>query len=274
VPATPHPFDQIVTQREDQIRLAAAALWYATDEYHHLKVAYYLEFLDALAERVARHQADTPDKQIAALRLEIVENEGFAGNRSDYHNPQNSYLNRVIDRRTGIPVSLSALWLDVAARLGWPFAGLNMPGHFLICVSGSGDDIIVDPFNDGAVLTRAECGHMGLALFGSDFRLRPEHLAHVGTRDILRRMLGNLHSIYLVRRDWPRCTKVLRRLFALRPTDTEIAAELAQLLATAGELAEGLAILHSTLNAEMPDDRRQFIRQQIDILHHRIAQNN
>ncbi|UCG32505.1 MAG: hypothetical protein JSU68_12670 [Phycisphaerales bacterium] len=272
--AAPHPFDQIVTQPEDRIRLAAAALWYATDEYPDLKVAYYLEFLDALAARVAAHRAATPQERIEALRLEIVENEGFAGNRTDYHNPQNSYLNRVIDRKAGIPVSLSAIWLDVAARLGWPFAGLNMPGHFLICAPGSGEDIIIDPFNDGAVLSRAECSHMGLALFGSDFRLQPEHLAHVGTRDILRRMLGNLHSIYLVRRDWPRCTNILRRMFALRPVDPEIAAELAQLLATAGELAEALAILHSVLKAELPDDKRRFIRQQIDILHHRIAQNN
>jgi regulator of sirC expression with transglutaminase-like and TPR domain len=274
VPPTPHPFDQIITQPEDQIRLAAAALWYAADEYPDVKVAYYLEFLDALATRVARHKAATPHEQIDALRLEIVEHEGFAGNRTDYHNPQNSYLNRVIDRRTGIPVSLSAIWLDVAARLGWPFAGLNMPGHFLICATGSGEDIIVDPFNDGAVLSKAECGHMALALFGSDFRLQPEHLAHVGTRDVLRRMLGNLHSIYLVRRDWPRCTSVLRRMFALRPTDHEIAAELAQLLAVAGELAEALAILHGLLNTELPDDRRQFIHRQIDILHHRIAQTN
>ena len=259
---------------EKQIRLAAAALWFATDEYPHLKVAYYLELLEAMARRVKKHRVSGPEDQVQALRAEIVDQQGFIGNRRDYHHPDNSYLNRVIERRTGMPISLSVIWLDLAAQLGWPFAGLNMPGHFLICASGKPEDIIIDPFNAGATLSPSECGHMALAVFGPNFKLQPEHLAPVGTKDILFRMLGNLRGTYLLKRDWSRCTKVLRRMFAIRPTDPQLAAELAQLLAASGRLATGLAVLHAVLKAELPDEQREFLRQQLDILHHRIAQTN
>ena len=269
-----HPFDRVVSLPESQIRLAAAALWYAIDQYPHLKVARYLQTLDAMADRAAKHRPLTPQDQVEALRSEIVESQGISGRRRDYHNPDNSYLNRVMERKTGIPVSLSVIWLDLAARLGWPFAGMNMPGHFLIRATGGPEDIIIDPFNGGATLSQAECGHLALAMFGPSFKLQPEHLASVGTKDILLRMLDNLRSIYLVRRDRPRCIQVLRRMFALRPTDPQIAAELAQMLASAGQLAAGLAVLHAVLNAELSQDQQAFVRQQLDILHHRIAQAN
>jgi regulator of sirC expression with transglutaminase-like and TPR domain len=276
VSAASNPFDTLVAMPDDRIRLAAAALWFAADEYPDLKVAYYLRFLDCLAERVRAQKPSSPRERLEALRAEIVENQGFSGNREDYHNPENSYLNRVIQRRTGIPVSLAVLWLDLADRLGWNFAGLNMPGHFLICAVGNerDEDIIVDPFNGGAVLTPPECEHLAAAMFGPAFKLRPEHLARVGPKDILFRMLGNLRGIYLLRHDWIRCSRVLRRMLAVRPADPQVAAELAQMFATLGDFDKAVTVMHAALSLDHTGEQAAFLRRQLGILHRRIAQAN
>ena len=269
-----HTFDALVRLPEDQVRLAAAALWYATDEYPHLKVAHYLGQLDQFAARVDRANARTPEDRIEALRAVLVDELGFCGDRNDYENPENSYLNRVIVRRRGIPVTLSAVWLDVAGRLGWRLHGVNMPGHFLISMTTSEGEVYIDPFHDGRELRETDCRQMATEMFGPEFAWHERHLERIGGREMLLRMLSNLHSLYLLRQDWRRTARVLERMLALRPTDPHLAVELAQLLMTLGESGKALGLLNLMAQQSLPDAQREFLDRQLHILHTRMAQNN
>ncbi len=269
-----HPFDEIVQLPDERIRLASAALLFARDEYPDLKLPHYVGLLDTSVHRLARTGARAPEDQIDALRDEIVEHLGLTGNRDDYQNHENSYLNRVLDRRSGIPVTLSAVWLDVAGCLGWPFVGVNMPGHFLIAVAVPGRELYVDPFHDGECLCLDAVRRRAYDMFGPGFELEPAHLAPVGVRQILFRMLGNLRSCYVAAQDWPRAARVLQRMHALRPGDVAVAGELAQALARTGQCGAALAILHNLLRANLPDKHEKFVGRQMQALLGYIARQN
>ena len=269
-----HPFDELMQLPEDRIRLAAAALWYARDAYPDLKVPQYMHMLNAAATRVDKSGARSADDQVEALRREIVDHLGFHGDRDNYRNPENSYLNRVIERRAGIPVTLAALWLDAAEQLGWPLAGVNLPGHFLLCVTVPGQELYVDPYNEGRVMSLDDVARLCQNLFGTGFALRPAHLAPVGTKRILLRMLSNLRAYYLGHQDWRRAARVLERMLALRPQEVRVAAELAQVLAHTGEPSRALAIVHRLLSSDLPADEEEFMRHQLEALHRFLAEQN
>jgi len=242
-----HPFDEVVKQSEDQVRLAHAALLWARDEYTDMAPKKYLDRLNALADRVDSAQASTGAERVEALREALVVDASYRGNYEDYANPANSYLNRVIDTRRGNPVSLGVIWLDVAAQLEWPVFGLSMPGHFLIRYEGVADEVIVDPFNGGRVLSENDCTQMYAAMFGADATPDPEHLERLGNYGILARMLGNQYVLYAHAADWPRTYRVLRRLVAVQPRDALVYAELGRVLMHLGEYKEAATVLSDAL---------------------------
>ena len=129
-------FREMVSRPPEQIDLAAAALLIALDEYPALNVSGYLERIDALAERTSSRllfdAAERPMEAIEAINHQLFEIEGFGGNQEDYYDPRNSFLNDVIDRKTGIPITLSLLYMEVASRVGLKLEGVGMPGHFIV----------------------------------------------------------------------------------------------------------------------------------------------
>ena len=199
--------------------LAEAALAIAAEEYPDLDPAACLAELDrlgALAVRrapVARRAATT----LRAVREVLFEDEGFRGNEKSYYDPRNSYLNEVLDRRLGIPITLSLVFLEVARRAGLELAGVGFPGHFLVKLAPeAGPEIFIDPYNAGELLTAEEC----VARFknvsqGRDFD--PRFLQAVSPRQILGRMLHNLKKIYVEQGDDVRAYWVIDRLLILAP---------------------------------------------------------
>lgn len=222
-----HPFDLLMQKPEADIRLAEAALLFAADHCPTIDPGHWLERLDGLARRVERIEVVSPADQVAALRTVLVEEEGFAANNTDYYDPRNSLLNEVIERRMGIPITLSVIWLDIARQLRWPFAGVGLPGHFIIKRTTPHGDILIDPFGGGQILTKAGCQRIVSQLLGQHVELEDEAFTPVGTKATLMRMLNNLRAVLSQNEAWSQTACVLARMLAIDPDSEEIRREIA-----------------------------------------------
>ncbi len=207
----------------DPVPLDEAALAIAEEEYPRLDSEEVLFRLDALAERV-RGRAPAPGRSastLRALRQVLFDEEGLKGNDADYGDPRNSFLNEVLERRLGIPISLCVVTMEVARRIGLPLQGVGFPGHFLAkYVAPTGTEIFVDAFNGGEMLSADECVARYRARTGGR-DLDRRHLAAVAPRQILSRMLQNLKRLYLERKDDVRSYWVLDRILLLAPSQLE-----------------------------------------------------
>ncbi len=168
--------------------------------YPALRFAEYQQKLDELAEKVRRkiRWLRKPESRLAAMNAVLFDDEKFQGNWGDYFDPQNSYLNAVLDRKVGIPISLSVLVLLIAKRAKIPLKGVGIPGHFMVKYQDDQREIYLDPFNGGRMLTRPECVQF---ILEAGFPYQKEFLEPVSSRDILGRMLRNLILIYLDRHE-------------------------------------------------------------------------
>jgi len=210
-------FLRIARLPDERIDLAEAALWVAAEQYEGLDVPAYLARLAEFAERARPSvcTASTLEQRIAALNRFLYDEQSFRGNRSDYYDARNSFLNEVIDRRTGIPITLAVVYLAVAARLGLPVHGVGFPGHFLVKCAAP-DEILIDPF-EGKLLTRAECEARWLATLGADTPFDARSLEPAPARQTLARLIGNLKQIFLAQQDWPRALACVERILVLAP---------------------------------------------------------
>jgi regulator of sirC expression with transglutaminase-like and TPR domain len=157
------------------------------------------------------------DAAAAAVGTVLFGEDGFRGNAGDYYDPRNSFLNDVLERRLGIPITLSVIYVEVAARAGLTARGVGFPGHFLVRAEKDGAHCLLDPFNGGAPLGGDDCEALLRRMHGASARLDPAHLRPVGTRQIVTRMLANLKGIYTALGDWPRALRTLDRLLLVCP---------------------------------------------------------
>ena len=151
----------------------------------------------------------------------LFEDVGLRGNQDDYYDPRNSYLNEVIDRRLGLPITLSAIFMEVAERVGLDAEGIGLPGHFLVAVRDGGMRHFLDPFHGGAWLTREDLDDLVGAAGGGHRRLLREWLAPMPPDAILARMLFNLRGVYVQNEDWRQALAVVERLRILQPASPE-----------------------------------------------------
>jgi len=191
----------------------------ALPEYPELDCTDYLRRIDNLALEVTERRGDNPDafRSIAALNWVLFSQHGFHGNREAYFEADNSFLNRVIERKTGIPISLSVLYMEVAQRVGLSFLGVGFPGHFLVKTSIDDNEVVFDPFNGGEIKTREDLDRMLREMYGGKVGLRAEFLAPVSKKQILQRMLANLKAIHANANEWVKTLGVLDRLLILDP---------------------------------------------------------
>lgn len=163
--------------------------------YPEINVEAYRALVDSYAAELReRIDFDEGAKEIlATINNYLFDELGFAGNEENYYDPENSYLNRVLDRRTGNPINLSLLYLLIARRLKLPLAGIGLPGHFICRYQSSSDEVYVDPFNRGRFLTKADCVHY---LVAGQHGLEEDYLSPVSARRLLTRICSNLHQIY------------------------------------------------------------------------------
>ncbi|NEP33642.1 MULTISPECIES: SirB1 family protein [unclassified Moorena] len=208
-----------INQPDDQIHLARAALYIAEEEYPDLAIDDYLNALDVMASEVEERLPEQryPLRVIKTLNQYFYDDLGYSGNSSDYYDPRNSFLNQVMDRRTGIPISLSVVYLEVARRLDFPMVGIGMPGHFLIRPEFEQVGIFVDAFDGGEILFEQDCEERLTQIYGHPVTLQPSFLAPVSNRQLLARMLMNLKLIYLNGQDLPRALAAVERMLLLFP---------------------------------------------------------
>ncbi len=179
---------------DDQIDLGAVALEIARIAYPALEPAPYLRRLDEMAALVEYQRSD-PLSVIEALNECLFARLGFHGNRDDYYDPRNSFLNDVLDRRTGIPITLSLVYMEVARRIDLPLVGVGFPGHFMVKHPGD-PEIVVDCFSGGQIMLQPDCEERLQTVYGRPVALDPAFLNAVTKKQIIIRMLNNLKVIY------------------------------------------------------------------------------
>ncbi|MGB6554219.1 MAG: tetratricopeptide repeat protein [Candidatus Binataceae bacterium] len=211
----------------EPVPLARGALLIAKEEYPALDVDHYLERIAALAreaEPIVHAGSDTVER-IQLLSHFLFEQKGFQGNRDEYSDPRNSFLNDVLERRKGIPITLSVIYLEIGRRLGLNLYGISFPTHFLVKAVDERGELVIDPFYDGAILSLEDIRARLAENFGQPVELHPAMLRPIGARATLARMLVNLKIIYLAASDWSRALSALDRILLLDPRSVEALAE-------------------------------------------------
>ncbi|HEY2407645.1 MAG TPA: transglutaminase-like domain-containing protein [Polyangiaceae bacterium] len=243
-------FKSYAAQTDDQLDLLTGALLIARDAHPELDIAEQTRRLDALAEPLARRGVNElpAPLQARALADHLCVRSGFRGNREDYYDPRNSFLCDVIERKVGIPISLSIVFVEVAKRVGINARGVSFPGHFLVRVDREQEAVIIDPFSDGSLLVEADLREL-LRRIGGKLVLRDEMLAATPVRHILGRMLMNLRGIYAERAAYPSLLLVLDRLIDLLPDATDELRDRGYLCAKLGAPAAAIADLNCYLSA-------------------------
>jgi len=220
-------FAELVSREDDRIELARACLQIAEDAYPGLDVDGYVGEIDRHAKRLrARLALDAlMEDRVIALNEFLFDEMGFSGNTDDYYDPRNSYLNEVIDRRTGIPITLAVLYMEIGRRIGLPFAGVSFPGHFLVRMPLRGGTLVLDPFSGGVpqpedelrerlkrVIPREALGGVPVAELPLEQFLEP-----ASNRQILARLLRNLKGVYREKDQPERLLAVLNRMVVVAP---------------------------------------------------------
>ena len=207
--------------------LAPAALAIARVEYPSLDPAPYLQTLDRMgrevAERMDRARESGQHDPVRTLNEYLYDEQRFTGNRDQYDDPRNSFLNEVLDRRTGIPISLAVVYLEIARRAGLRVEGVNFPGHFLLRAADepalpAGDFFIIDPFHGGALLSEVDCRELLRQHVGDEAAFDNRLLQPATRHDIVVRMLVNLKRLYVRMRSFPQARFIADLLLTVDPS--------------------------------------------------------
>jgi regulator of sirC expression with transglutaminase-like and TPR domain len=275
-PFAESPEFQRLLRQEPGSNLIRIALEIARDAYPDLDPGPYLAKIDALAARVRDRcpPIETFRHILGQINWVLFVEEEFQGNADDYYDPRNSYLNEVIDRKLGIPISLSVLYWTLAERLGLEVAGVNLPAHFMLRVGRGDATIFVDPFYSGALLDRQGCERRIAEMVGQPVVLTDLQLAPCRLDLVVSRMLRNLKAIYLQERDFPAALPVQRRLAALNPGDPHEQRDLGMLCLQLDRPAEAIDPLQAYLNARPQADDAETIRSVLRTARREVAQWN
>jgi regulator of sirC expression with transglutaminase-like and TPR domain len=253
-------FAAIARLPERQIDLGEAALVIAAEEQPGLDPHPWLDRLDELGERLrprlrrARNELD----RLGALLDLLFGEEGLRGNAEDYYDPRNSYLNEVLDRRLGIPITLALVCLEVGRRAGIPLEGVGFPGHFLLRL-GNHPHVLIDPFDTGRLLTQRDCEELLARLTNGEMRFEPRLLRTAGPRQILHRILNNLRGVYMNRGEMDRLLPVLDRMLLLDPEDPASLRERGILHTRCGDPYAGVQDLETYLEVDPSADDQEEI---------------
>jgi len=229
-------FARLAEAPESRLDLAEAALVIALEEYPGLDVARYLARIDEMARTVGERlePGTDPVDVVRELNQYLFREQGFAGNSARYTDPRNSFLNEVLDRKLGIPISLSVLYIEIGRRLGLALEGVSFPGHFLVKLPYGEGEVVLDPFFGGLSLSEQDIEARLPAIFGEGAALLRSELsrllAGVGKKAILARMLRNLKAIYIGAGEPAKALACVDRMLVLEPGDPAEVLDRAHLL--------------------------------------------
>ncbi len=250
---------------QEPVDLARAALAVAREEYPDLDEGHYLRLLDELAAGVQAGMPSgaSPERRVGRLNSFLFHELGFSGNRADYYDPRNSFLNEVLDRRTGIPLTLCIVYMEVGRRCGLRVEGVGFPGHFLCKVALEGGELVVDPFHRGQLLGLEEIKRRLAAAMGERVKFDASVLRAARPREILVRMLQNLRSVYSEKNDMPRALSAVDRLLLLSPENIRGLRERAQLCEQLGGTLAAARDLERVLELEPNSSDAQALRARV-----------
>jgi regulator of sirC expression with transglutaminase-like and TPR domain len=263
---------------DDAMRLELAALLIAAEDEAHLEVD-VMEYRSRLAglgtqarERVAAARGGTG---VEAFNRFMFEEAGFHGDRQDYYSPRNSFLHHVLERRTGLPITLSIVYLEVGRKAGLSVEGVGLPGHFIVRASEQAqpETTLVDPFY-GKTLTAEDCQERLDEIYSGQVTLDSSHLRAVTTREILLRLLMNLKSIYINAQLYRQALAVVERILLLTPSAIGEHRDRGALLAQLDRLPEAIAETQTYLNLSSHSTDQEQVREQLQTLQRKQAMRN
>lgn len=220
-------FRSVVSGCDEDIDLGRAAFLVAKLEYPELPIDTHLECFDALAARTAYRISGSVDPldQITALTSTVIKGLGLKGAQDSYYDPRNSFINDVMERKVGIPISISIIYMAIGARAGIALGGTSMPMHFLVRVLGLKEPKFVDCYNGGHVVSRSECEEAVRLMSRGQIGFRDEMLDVIPNSAVITRLLTNLKMIYQNTLQYVKVLPILDRLLILNPSETGLLRE-------------------------------------------------
>lgn len=263
-----HRLADELARSEAELDLGRAALLIAKEEYPQLSVDLYLARLDQVAEEVQDRLANetAPLVVMDELIQTLYRRRKFAGNRAAYYDPRNSFLNDVLDRGVGIPLTLGIVLMEIGWRLGLPLEGVNFPGHFLVRYAGTEVRLLIDPFDDGKIRFEDEAQQILDQAYGGMVSMRDDFLRATTKRDMLVRLLTNLKGIYTKIGDDRRALAVVERLLMISPTAPMESRSRGLLLARLGRHEEAARQLEAYLRVMPSADDRRDVQEMVNQL--------
>ena len=212
-------FQDEINKDNSQINLAKGALLISKIEYKDLDINEYLKILDYMGEEVKDYlpSSSYPLKIIQGINKYLFENLQFTGNLENYYDIRNSFLNDVITRCTGIPITLSLIYLEIAKRINFPMFPISMPGHFLIKPDFENAEIFVDTFNKGEILFPQDCEERLRQVYQQPLKMQPEFLEPVEKKQVLTRILNNMKLIYINNQNLEQVIQIITGILILNP---------------------------------------------------------
>lgn len=270
------PLLQLVCRPAGRVDLAHAALLVARDAYPDLDPETALAQIKALAAPLAGPVAQAPD---AAARLHLVSQRlftelGFRGNGEEYYDPRNSYLNEVIQRRLGIPITLSILYIAVGRRLGLQLTGVNFPMHFLVRCDDEPQPLFVDAFDGGAIVGRPALQKRLTQTLQRPTELEDRFLQPASPRQVLARLLRNLRQIHIQRQELRQAARLGQRVVALQPHEPQDHRDLGLLYYRLGAYQRSIAAFEQCLKLPGSAQERAATRRQMQTLFDRLGALN
>jgi len=264
-------FVEIARRGDRDLDLVEASLLIALEDQPSLDIEPYLAQIGIWSTAVLQRLDGSRDvaRIVDSINRLLFEEEGFHGEDDDYYDPRSAMVSEMLDRHAGIPITLSILYLELSRRVGADAAGVSLPGRFLVKFG----DIVIDPFDGGRVLSKAELQKMLDAMYGGGVRLREHHLRSFSRKEILMRELAHLKAAYLAKHDLPHAAASIDRLLILDERDAYEFRDRAALAMQMHAYAMAIECLERYLDLMPYAEDRNTVREQIAYLRAWMAQN-
>jgi len=261
-------FAHVVAAREEELDLDLAALTISQAEYPDLDLRAYVLKLDAMGDTLkGRLEGQhNPYAIIGALNTYLFDELGFQGNADEYFDPRNSFLNDVLDRRLGIPITLCTVYMELGRRIGFPFCGVGLPGHFVVKCAEPYGEIFVDPFSRGAILSADDCAQRVTQVSNGQVPFQEHFLSSVTKKQILARILNNLKGVYLSTQQYSRALVIVQFLLTLSPWALPEIRDRGMIRSYLRDYAGGLSDLQTYVQYSPSADDADVVRHNIDSL--------
>ncbi len=269
-------FADMVGRLGEDLDLAQGALYIAAEDSPDVDIEGSNSILDQMAQEVSENlepSMDLPAK-LRRLSLYLGVTQGFCGDEEDYYNPRNVYLNQVLKRKRGIPITLSLVYMEVGSRLGIFFEPIGLPGHLVMRAGSPDTEIYVDPFHYGRLLSREDCAHLIRNMFGGKVELTDHHFRPYTKRQFLIRLLANLKNVYTKRGDYHRAIAAADRVALVDPHMSSNLKERAWMFSRTNQYGRAIEDLESYLKLQPEAEDAKRVRGQIRALWKTIATLN